>query len=76
MSRTLMAERVIEVIRDRTGRRLGTIVEDGNRLVARNIENITLGYYTPKDGYTRDKTQTTICQGNILASLVLKAAKF
>jgi hypothetical protein len=63
-----------EVIRDRTGRRLGVIVHEGGRLVARNIQNLPLGYYDLKDGYTRDTTQTIICKGNILAALVLKAA--
>ena len=63
-----------EIIRDRTGKRLGTIVQEGNRLVARNVQNLPLGYYDLKDGYTRDTTQTIICKGNILAALVLKAA--
>jgi hypothetical protein len=60
-----------EVIRDLTGRRLGIVVQEGGRLVAKNIQNVTIGYYD-KDGYTRDITQKRICQGNILAALVLK----
>ena len=63
-----------EIIRDRTGKRLGTIVQEGNRLVAKNLQNLPLGYYDLKDGYTRDTTQKIICKGNTLAALVLKAA--
>ncbi|MGO8677729.1 MAG: hypothetical protein ACLQVX_17875 [Limisphaerales bacterium] len=62
------------VIRDRTGKRLGIIVEEGNRLVARNLSNLPLGYYYPKDDYTRDTSQQIICKGNALSALVLKAA--
>jgi hypothetical protein len=40
------------VIRDRTGQRLGIIAEDGSRLVARNISNLPIGYYNPKDDRT------------------------
>lgn len=65
-----------EVIRDRTGQSLGIIIKEGGRLVARNVENLPLGYYYPKEGYTRDTTQKIICQGNALATLVLKAANF
>jgi len=63
-----------EVIRDRTSRRLGTIAQEGNRRVARNIQNLPLGYFDERDGYTRDKTQKIICKGNALSALVLKAA--
>lgn len=63
-----------EVIRDRTGRRLGTIVQEGGRLVARNIQNLPLGHFDLKDGYTRDTAQQIICKGNVLAALVLKAS--
>ena len=62
------------VIRDRTGKRLGVIVEEGNRLVARNISNLPLGYYYPQDDYTRDTNQQIICKGNALSALILKAA--
>jgi hypothetical protein len=64
-----------EVIRNRTGQRLGTINQEGDRLVARDLSNLPLGYFDPKDGYTKDKTQKIICQGNILSALVLEAAK-
>ena len=63
-----------EVIRDRTGKRLGMIVQEGNRLVARDVQNLPLGYFDLKDGYTRDTSQTIICKGNGLAALVLKSA--
>jgi hypothetical protein len=62
------------VIRDRTGQRLGIIAEDGSRLVARNISNLPIGYYNPKDDYTRDKNQQIIAKGNVLASLIPRAA--
>ena len=62
------------VIRDRTGQRLGTIVQEGNRFVARNLSNLPLGYYDPQDDYTRDTTQKILCKGNVLSALVLKAA--
>ena len=61
------------MIRDRTGRRLGSIVWEGGRIVAKNIQNLPLGSFDEKDGYTRDRTQVIICKGNILASLVLEA---
>lgn len=69
--RLCMAE---EVIRDRTGQRLGTIAQQGNRFVARNNQSQPLGYYDPKDAYTRDVQQRIVCKGNVLAALVLKAA--
>lgn len=62
------------VIRDRTGQRLGIIAEEGSRLVARNISNLPLGYYDPKDDYTRDRNQRIICKGNVLASLIPRTA--
>jgi hypothetical protein len=65
-----------EVICDKTGRRLGTIVQEGGRRVARNIQNLPLGYYYPGDDYTRDRNQQIICRGNIFSSLVLKASPF
>ena len=62
------------VIRDRTGQRLGSIVQEGNRFVARNLSNLPLGYYHSQDDYTRDRNQQIICKGNVLSALVLKAA--
>jgi hypothetical protein len=63
------------VIRNKTGQRLGTIVEEGNRFVARDLTNLPLGYYTPNDDYTRDKTQQIICKGNMLPMLVMMSAR-
>lgn len=61
-----------EVIRDRTGKRFGTIIQEGDLLVPNNIQNVALGYHDPKDRYTHGLTQRlsgkTITCGNCLAS--------
>ncbi len=62
------------VIRDRTGKRLGIIVEEGSRLVARGVANLPLGYYPPKNDHTKETNQQIICRGSTLPALILRAS--
>ena len=60
------------VIRDRNSNRVGTIIDNGDQLVARDRFGNSLGYYDPKSNVTRDRNSNRICQGDALSSLILK----
>jgi hypothetical protein len=61
-----------QVIRDRCSNRVGSIVDNGHQLVARDKFGRNLGYYDPKGNVTRDRNSNRICQGDALSSLILK----
>jgi len=63
-----------QVIRDRLGNRIGSIVDNGHQLVARDKNSNVVGYFDPKKNFTLDKNSNLICQGNALSSLVMQAA--
>lgn len=58
-------------LRDPSGRLIGTIrtLPDG-RQEARNPSNGLCGYYDPKKDETRDRNNSLVARGNILATLI------
>jgi hypothetical protein len=63
------------VIRDHNSNRVGSIVDTGHQLVARDRVGNRLGYYDPKANVTRDRNSNRICQGDALSSLILKVQR-
>lgn len=63
-----------QVIRDRCSNRVGSIVDNGQQLVARDKFGKNLGYYDKQANVTRDRNSNRICQGDALSSLIIKAA--
>ena len=64
-----------QTIRDRCSNRVGSVVDNGHQLVARDRFGKNLGYFDPKENVTRDRNSNRICQGNVLAALILKEQK-
>jgi hypothetical protein len=62
------------VIRDRNGNRIGSIVDNGHQLVARDKHSNTLGYFDPLKNVTSDRNSNRICEGNALSALIFRAA--
>jgi len=60
-----------QVIRDRVGTRLGTLIDDGREVVARNRDGTRLGHYNRTTNSTRDRHGNKIGEGNTVASLIL-----
>jgi hypothetical protein len=69
---TFMAQE--SVIRDRNGNRIGSIVDNGHQLVARDKFGNNLGYYDPRKNVTSDRNSNRICEGNALSALIMQAA--
>jgi hypothetical protein len=61
-----------EDIRDRNGNRVGSIVDNGHQLVAKDKFGNNLGYYAVRQNETRDRNGNRICTGNALSALILK----
>ncbi|HPZ99449.1 MAG TPA: hypothetical protein PLT93_15045 [Phycisphaerae bacterium] len=65
----------MEYIKDSTGRTIGTIAMDGNKLVARSETGRGLGFYDPSSDETRDwDSHSFLAKGNILSALIWRAA--
>jgi len=62
------------VIRDRNGNRIGSIVDNGNQLVAKDKIGNTLGYFDSKKNITSDRNSNRVCEGNGLSALIMRAA--
>ena len=62
------------VIRDRNSNRIGSIVDAGHQLIAKDKHGNTLGYFDPKKNVTSDRNSNRICEGNTLSALILRAA--
>jgi len=60
-------------IRDRNGNRLGSIVDNGHQLVAKDKFGNVLGYFDPKKNVTSDRNSNRICEGNALSALIFRA---
>ena len=60
-----------KVIRDRVGTRLGSIMDDGREIVARNRAGNRLGHYDRGTNSTRDRWGNKIAEGNVVASLIM-----
>ena len=57
-----------EILKDRYGRKIGEIIQDGSRLYIKDVYGRRLGSY---DGsYTRDASGRIIGQGNLLTMLL------
>ena len=63
-----------KVIRDRNSNRIGSIVNNGHQLVAKDKFGNTLGYFDPKKNLTSDRHSNRICEGDALSALIFKAA--
>lgn len=65
----------MEAIKDQTGRTIGTIVREGNRLVARSESGRSLAFYDPPSDETRNSdSHSFIAKGNVLAAMIWQAA--
>lgn len=63
-----------KALRDRNGNRIGSIVDNGHQLVAKDRHGNTLGYYDHKKNVTSDRNSNRICEGDALSALIFKAA--
>ncbi len=59
------------IIRDKFGKRLGSVTDEGRDLVARNAVGTRLGSYNRATNSTRDLMGNRISEGDTTASLVL-----
>lgn len=59
-----------QILRDREGRKLGEIREQGEFLRIWDKEGRTQGYYNPKTNKTHDKDGRTVGSGNLLTTLL------
>ena len=63
-----------EVLRDRSGNRIGTIDTDSSgKMVGRDKSGNRVGEYDPKSNVTRDRSGNRVGTGNLLASLITNA---
>ena len=63
------------VIRDRVRTRLGSIIDDGREMVARNRVGTRLCHYDRGTNSTRDKWGKKIAEGNVVAGLIMDHQK-
>ena len=60
-----------EILRDRNGRRIGTIETRTDRVqIIPDANGRRLGEYNPKDNVTRDANGRRVGEGNFLASFL------
>jgi hypothetical protein len=60
-----------EELRDRNGRLIGTIVEEGSYLEARDAGGNLKGRYDRRTRTTRDAGGTLVGKGNLLSALLM-----
>lgn len=60
-----------QIIRDRVGTRIGTLIDDGREVVARSRVGSRLGHYDKRTNSTRDRLGNKIGEGNTTASLIV-----
>lgn len=60
-----------QIIRDRVGTRIGTLIDDGREVVARSRVGSRLGHYDRRTNSTRDRHGNKIGEGNTTASLIV-----
>ena len=60
-----------KVIRDKFGKRLGSITDEGRDLVARNAVGTRLGSYNRATGSTRDRAGNKLCEGDAVVTLIV-----
>lgn len=64
-----------QVLRDRSGNRIGTIdTESDGRMIARDKNGNRVGEYDPRSNVTRDRNGNRFGEGNLLASLITSAS--
>ena len=63
-----------ETIRNFQGQILGTLDDQGDRIVARDFYGINLGYYDKDHDRTHDFYGRIIGSGNMLSGLIAEAA--
>ena len=63
-----------ETIRNFSGQILGTLEDQGSKIVARDFYGVNLGSYDKNDDKTRDFYGRIVSNGNILAALIAQAA--
>jgi hypothetical protein len=61
-------------IRDRNGNRIGSVVDNGHQLVAKDKFGNVLGYFDTRKNATADRNGNRICEGNALSALIFKAS--
>jgi len=60
-----------EILRDRDGRRIGTIETRADRIqIIRDANGRRLGEYDPRNNVTRDANGRRVGDGNLLASFL------
>lgn len=62
------------IVRDRFQRIIGYIETTGSEQIARDKHRTILGFYSPRDDYTRDKHKMLYGAGDHLMSLITNAA--
>jgi hypothetical protein len=60
-----------KVIRDKFGKRLGSITDEGRDLVARNAVGTRLGSFNKATNSTRDRLGNKLCEGDVVATFIL-----
>jgi hypothetical protein len=60
-----------KVIRDKFGKRLGSITDEGRDLVARNAVGTRLGSYNRATNSSRNALGNRVCEGDVVATFIL-----
>ena len=59
-----------EVLRDKSGKRIGEISESGGKLIIRDERGHRKGEYDPKTNTTKDEKGHKVGTGNLLTTLL------
>jgi len=63
-----------QILKDRSGHKIGVIKEQGRLLVAYDAHGHKLGVFDPERDLTQDAHGRKVGSGNLLAALILQAA--
>jgi ribosomal protein L27 len=60
-----------KVIRDKFGKRLGSVTDEGRDLVARSAVGTRLGSFNKGTNSSRDRLGNKFCEGDVVATFIL-----
>lgn len=63
---------MVEIISDGNGRQLGSVRNEGGKLVARDRNGSRVGYFDPRTNTTHTMDGRKIAEGNSLKSIVAR----
>lgn len=63
-----------QILKDKSGRVIGRIDEEGGKYVLKDRSGKRLGYYNPKTDKTFDKSGKSVGKGNLLDALLVNQA--